>query len=321
MGQSLEVRRHSLDLLPAVESARDFAAKARAENTCRSYASDFGHFQQWCSDHGLADLPAAPETVAVYLSDGATRLGLKPSTLARRIVSIRHMHRLAGHDDPTRHPGVGEVWKGIRRELTEAPDQKAAITVAQLRQMLSALPDTKRGYRDRALLLVGFAGGFRRSELVAINMGDLRFEPDGVTITVRRSKTDPTGRGRAVGIALGHDRLTCPVRNLESWIAASEIDRGAVFRRMHRGDIVGTDRLRPASVATTVKFAAASAGLDPKLVAGHSLRSGFVTTAARNNQPEWAIMRQTGHRSHATVRRYIQDVTALRDSPSRHLGL
>ncbi|MDP1819026.1 MAG: tyrosine-type recombinase/integrase [Acidimicrobiales bacterium] len=321
MGQSLERRGQHLDLLPAVESARDFATKARAENTRRSYASDFSHFKQWCFDHRLESLPATPETVAVYLSDGATRLGLKPSTLARRIVSIRHMHRLAGHDDPTRHPGVGEVWKGIRRELTEAPDQKVAITVAQLRQMLSAIPETKRGHRDGALLLIGFAGGFRRSELVAINVGDLRFEPDGLTITVRRSKTDPTGRGRAVGIALGHDRLTCPVRNLERWMAAGGIDRGPLFRRMHRGDIVGSDRLRPASVATVVKAAAAAVGLDPAFLAGHSLRSGFVTAAARSNQPEWAIMRQTGHRSHATLRRYIQGATALRDSPSGHLGL
>jgi site-specific recombinase XerD len=295
------------------------AAQALSENTRRAYAADWRHWKLWCDHHGLPSMNAEPAAVGLYVAALADTAAV--ATIARRLTTIRLAHQRAGCSDPTGDPGVRDVWRGVCRTIGTAPQEKVGLSVPELRQMVAVLPTTAGGCRDGALLLLGFAGGFRRSELVALNVCDLRFESDGVVVRVRRSKTDQEGRGRSVGIALGRHPTTCPVRSLQRWLDRGQISTGPVFRRMFRGDRVGDQRLGSGSVATILKSAAAAAGLEPASVAGHSLRRGFVTTAARAGVPEWRIMRSTGHTSHVTVRRYIEDATALQHAVTPQLGL
>ena len=187
--------------------------------------------------------------------------------------------------------------------------------------MMANLPDRLLGVRDRALLLVGFAGAFRRSELVSLNVRDLKFTNDGLTVTLRRSKTDQEGSGRKVGIPYGSSPETCPVRSLRAWLEASGIESGPVFRPINRHGQIRPSRLSDRAVALIVKRAAEAAGKDPAEFAGHSLRSGLATAAAIGGASERAIMKQTGHRSTAMVRRYIRDGSLFRENAAARVGL
>lgn len=306
------------------ERAREFAERARAASTRRAYRHDWRHFSTWCDGHGLPALPAAPETVALYLADLAGRPEPdrpKVATLARRLAAIARAHRDAGEDSPVRRTPADVVWRGIRRELGAAPSGKAPLLTADVRRMVECLPDGLAGARDRALLLLGFAGGFRRSELVALDVTDVRRGREGLTITIRRSKTDQEGHGRLVGLPVGVHPLTCPVRAYTDWLAAGDITRGPVFRPVTRYDTLRPTRLTDQSVALIVKRAAVGAGLDPAPYGGHSLRAGLATAAAQAGAGERAIMAQTGHRSVLMVRRYIREGSLFRDNAAAALGL
>jgi integrase len=206
---------------------------------------------------------------------------------------------------------VGQVRTGIRRQRGVAPQQKAPLLAGELKDVVAALPHSLLGVRDRSLLLLGFAGAFRRGELVAIAVEDLTWTPEGVKVLLRRSKTDQEGVGRSVGIPRGGD--ACPVEALRAWLEASGIAAGPIFREVDRHGRIGAQALTGGSVARVVKRAAAAAGLDPTELAGHSLRSGLATSAAHAGATERAIMRQTGHRSAEMVRRYIRDAEVLGD--------
>jgi site-specific recombinase XerD len=313
-----------LRLGSTAERAREFAERARATSTRRAYRHDWRQFVAWCDGHGLPALPASPETVALYLAAMASQpLETRPkvATLARRLAAIGRAHRDAGEESPLHRAPADIVWRGIRRQLGVAPVGKAPLLTADVRLMIERLPDGLAGARDRALLVIGFAGAFRRSELVALDISDVRVASAGLTIALRRSKTDQEGHGRLVGLPRGRLALTCPVRAYHDWLAISGLSRGAVFRPVTRYDTLRPTRLTDQSVALIVKRAALAAGLEPAHYAGHSLRAGLATAAAQAGVDERSIMAQTGHQSVMMVRRYIRDGNLFRDNAAGSVGL
>ena len=266
-------------------------------------------------------MPATPQTVALYLTDRAATL--KTSSLARRLTTINRAHQVAGYPSPAamQHAIVSEVWKGIRRTKGTAQVGKKPFLTSDLRRILAALPADLRGVRDRALLLAGFAGGFRRSELAALQIEDLEATAEGIVVRLRRSKTDPEGQGRMVALPYGSDPKTCPVHALQAWMEAAGLTAGPLFRAIDRRGAVSKRGFNPDSIGYLVKHAAAGAGFETADYAGHSLRAGLATQAAMNGAGELAIMKQTGHRSLATVRKYIREGSMFRDNAAGKLGL
>jgi site-specific recombinase XerD len=301
------------------QRAQDYVSQAKASSTVRAYRHDWNCFETWCRQRGLSSLPAAPETAALYLVDLAPVRRSQPSE--RRLAAIAKAHQTAGHDSPAslRHAAVSEVWNGIRRVHGTAQVQKAPVAVEDLRRMFLHLPTNELlAARDRALLLIGFADAFRRSELVALNVEDVQLCADGLLILLPRSKTDQEGEGRKIAVPYGSTPDTCPVRSCQCWLESAEIATGPLFRR--HGN-VQTDRLSDKAVALVIKRYAEAAGLDPKKYAGHSLRSGLVTAAAIAGVSERSIMQQTGHKSSTMVRRYIRDANLFRDNAAARIGL
>jgi site-specific recombinase XerD len=309
---------------------------SKSEATLRAYRSDFAAFQVWCRRFGLSALPATPDTVALYLT-ACSEAGAATSTLRRRLVAISQAHRAAGHlPSPTQAEAARRTIAGLARTHGSRPRQVTPIRLAALRAMLEATPeDDLLAVRDRALLLLGFASGMRRSELSALDVSDLRFVEQGVDVLIRRGKTDPAAVGRTIGIPRGRHPETCPVLALQRWLFLAELGReGPLFPRTmpngrspgerprrHPAGRLAPGRLSPQGVARVVQRAAHRAGLDPTAVAGHSLRSGFATEAAAQGAPERAIMAQTGHRSLEMVRRYIREGDRYRDNAAGYLGL
>lgn len=305
----------------ATERAREYILHAKAASTVRAYRSDWRHFVAWCVAHALGSLPATPETVGLFLAEFGGLL--KPATLQRRLAAIAKAHQAAGHESPAsmKYAAVSEVWKGIKRTHGTAQECKAAVLTKDLRAMVRTLPGSLLGMRDRALLLIGFAGAFRRSELVALQVEDCEFTTDGVVITLRRSKTDQEGEGRKIGIPYGSNIYTCPVRSLRAYLDASTITAGPLFRPIDRHSRISSRALAPDGVALVVKRYAAAAGFDGSKYAGHSLRAGLATSAAAAGVSERAIMNQTGHRSATMLRRYIRDGSLFTENAAAGVGL
>ncbi len=305
-------------LAEMAEEARAYASQAKSPSTQRAYRSDWADFAAWCRDHQLAALPATPATVALYLTDRAKTC--KTATLARRVAAISQAHQAADHPSPTKAQTVRQVVAGIRRAKGTKQEGKAPAVTDEMRLMVAALPPTLLGARDRALLLLGFAGAFRRSELVALDVGDVRRTRDGLIVTIRKSKTDQEGAGRTVGIPYGGYPQSCPVRALQDWLEAAGIVEGPLFRGLKNdGALLG--RLSDKGVARVVQRRAAAVGLDPTRYAGHSLRAGLATAAAAAGKSERAIMAQTGHKSIPMVRRYIREGDLFRENAAANLGL
>ena len=307
------------DLQALGRAADGFARKAKAANTRKAYTADWDDFGHWCQRFRRTPLPSSPETVALYLADCSTRL--KASTLQRRLATIAEAHKTAGLESPTRSPQVRLVWAGIRREKRVAQDHRRPVLTRHLRAMLAHLPDSLLGARDRALLLLGFAGAMRRSELVGLDVADLAFTDDGLVVVVRRSKTDQAGVGRRVGIPVGSHPDTCPVRAVQGWLDAARLDDGPVFRRVDRHGFVANIRLCGRAVAEVVKRSLVAAGKSARLYAGHSLRAGLITQAAMNGVSERAIAEQSGHKSLLVLRRYIRDGSLFRENAAAKVGL
>lgn len=318
---ALPAAREDAALVRLVAQAETSFRAARAASTFRAYEHDWKMFCGWCAGHGIAPLPANPQTVILYATDltknGARRL----ATLSRRLAAISQLHQQAGFETPTRSWELKQFLAGLRRELGVAPIRKRPLLVEDLKQIVAHIPDTLLGRRDRALLLFGFTGGFRRSELVALNVEDCDPARDGLVVTVRRGKTDQEGQGRPVGIPRGTARATCPVWALERWREAAGIETGAIFRVMNRHGHVLNKRLSGEGVALVVKRHVEQLGFDPVAFAGHSLRAGLATSAAAAGKSERAIMNQTGHRSVTTVRRYIREGSVFRENAAGGLGL
>jgi integrase len=305
--------------LPALDQVREYIRASKAENTLRGYQSDWWHFRAWCESHGLGPLPASPETVAAYIAECAGRL--KVGSIQRRLNAIAEAHKAVGVESPTHNAIVANTMKGIRRSLGTAPAQKAPALTADIRAMLDSTDAGIIGARDRALVLLGFAGAFRRSELVSLDVQDCAFGKDGLTVTLRRSKTDQAGAGRKIGIPYGSNPETCPVRVLQTWLELAGITGGPLFRSINRHRQVQPGRLAGIDVARVVKKLAERAGLNAGKYAGHSLRAGHATSAAIAGASERSIMNQTGHRSVQMVRRYIRDGSLFRENSAGKLGL
>jgi site-specific recombinase XerD len=309
----------------AIERARAFARASRSDATLEAYASDWRDFTAWCDTHQTSPLPAAPAAVAIYLSDLAHQ-GAKVSTIERRLSTIGQAHHVQGLPSPKGHADVQAVVMGIRRKLGVKQKQAKPLLPADLRRIVAALPDGAQGARDRALLLLGFSGAFRRAELVSLDVGDLAFGAEGLTVTLRRSKTDQEGAGRQVAVPHGEHEATCPLRAVRAWLAAAKratghrLD-GALFRPIDRHGNVGTSRLTPHAVRLVIRRAMVQAGLDPTGYSAHSLRAGFVTAAVRGGATRIAIQRQTGHKSLAMVVRYVREASLFRDNAASKTGL
>ena len=284
--------------------AADLERTSRAHNTRRSYASAFATFRAWAEVNSLASLPATGETIALYLAHLA-QAGRKASTADRALAAISQAHVDARLSSPRSAPIVRRVLKGFRRRQGAEPRPKRALLDAEIIAMIDALPSDLGGLRDRAVLALGFATGLRRSELVALDLAHVAPTAEGgLLISVVRSKTDPEGAGRRVRVEARPD-AACPVRALEAWTRAAAIVEGAVFLRVRRGGHVARRRISDKTVERVVKNAAELAGLDPTLVSGHSLRSGFATGQAAKGVPERTIMKRLGHTDPAMTRRYV----------------
>lgn len=288
------------------DAARAYAASSRSPNTARAYEGDLRRFASWCREHGFAAMPASPQTVGLYLTALAER-GKRPSTIRRAKAAIAQAHRLAGHDPPpTDDARVRSVERGIRRELGTAPAQVRPLLPEELRVAFEQPPASSRAVRDRAMVLLGFAGAMRRSELVGLAARDIEFSAEGVVIRIRSSKTDPEGQGARIAVPFGEHEATCPVRALRAWLALLRSDAtGPLFREV-RGRAILRERASDRAVARAVKRVARAANLDADAYSGHSLRSGLATAAARTGRSDRAIMRQGRWRSRATVDAYVR---------------
>lgn len=312
------------------ELLQRFAGSSRAAATARAYAADWRDFLAWCADRQVSSLPATPEAVALYLAERSSEL--KVSTLGRRLSAIVMMHRDQGAILDVKHPTLVRVWRGIRRTYGTAKRGKRPLSVEELRAIVQALPKSTAGIRDRALILVGFAGSFRRSELVNLRHEDVEFTSRGIVITLHHRKDDPLGAGGVRAIPYGQHPETCPVRALSAWVKAAGLDGGPLFRSVDRKGPIGGGALDGGSVARIIKRAVTrwgkSANMVPaeiaRLVAvlsGHSLRAGLVTAAAEAGAPEWEIMVQSGHRRRETLFDYIRLGTLFEHNVAGKIGL
>lgn len=297
----------------AAQLVRVYQRASKAGATVRAYQGDARVFTAWCDRYGFRSLPASPEAVAAFIVAEA-ETGRAASTLGRRLAAIRYAHKLAGLSDPTDDEGVRAAMKGARRKVGVAPKQKAAATADILTAVLMHVPaGTLMGKRDRALLALGFAGAFRRSELVALDVADLREDPDGLRVMVRRSKVDQEGRGFEK--AIPHGRVIRPVALVREWLDAAGIADGPLFRPVSRSGRVraGGARLTTQAVADIVKKRTAAAGLDAASFGAHSLRAGYITSAAERGADLSRIMDQSGHRDPRTVVGYIRRANLFKD--------
>jgi site-specific recombinase XerD len=293
----------------------------KAANTLRAYNTDLRDFQAYCEARGLEALPAAPTTIAGYVL-GLVDRGTKPSTILRRHASISTAHQLVGHHvSDGRDALIRPVLTNLRKQVEFAPTT-TALDIAGLRQLLKATPPlTAAGARDRAMLLLGFAGGLRPSELVALDVGDIDVSDRRLRIRVQGPRSSLRSFERMIEIPHGERPETCAVRAMRAWYSVSGIRGGPLFRPIDRHGRVGATRLSDRGVAPVIKRAAQRAGLDPTRYAGHSLRAGHVVAAAAGGAPERVIMEQTGLRSLATLRRYTRWGSRFDKEAAAYLGL
>jgi site-specific recombinase XerD len=310
----LEAFASAVPALPAAdfELVKDFARAEKASATCKAYRSDFDAFRGWCQGRNLTALPADPGTVAAFLAAEASR-GIKPSSIGRRVAAIRYAHKLAGHDEPpTNSEIVKATVRGIRRTLGAAQVRKAPATADRIVAMVTvAARGDLKGLRDRAILLLGFAGAFRRSELVALDVADLEFCDGGMRVHIRRSKTDQEGVGATIAIVGGS--IACPVKAVRAWLDASDITTGPLFRAVAKAGRISSARLSDRTVANVVKAGAGRVGLNARDFSGHSLRSGFLTSAALRGASIFKMMDVSRHKSMDTLRGYVRDADLFRD--------
>jgi len=290
---------------------------SKASNTVRAYKSDFKDFGLFCSQNGFKSLPSDPKIVSLYL----THLSIKEakmSTLKRRLVSIGVIHRLKGHYLDTKHPSIIENIMGIKRRKGSIQKAKKPILISDLKSIINVIDELDREeikkIRDRTIILIGFSGGFRRNEIVSLDYDDLDFVDEGLKISIRRSKTDQFGEGSIKALPYFDSHRYCPVVSLKNWLNITKINSGPLFRRFLKGLKLSENRLTDQTVALLIKEYLQLAGIDSKNYSGHSLRSGFATSAAESGAEERSIMAMTGHKSTEMVRRYIKEANLFKNN-------
>jgi len=290
---------------------------SKANNTIRAYKSDFGDFGLFCAQNGFKSLPSEPKVVSLYLTYLSTK-DVKMSTLKRRLVSIGVIHKIKGYYLDTKHPSIIENIMGIKRRKGSIQIGKKPILINHLKLIINVIDNQNKEeikkIRDRSIILVGFSGGFRRNEIVSLNYDDLDFVPEGLKINIRRSKTDQFGEGSVKALPYFDSSQYCPVISLQKWIEISKINSGPLFRRFTKGSNLSENRLTDQTVALLIKEYLVLAGIDSKNYSGHSLRSGFATSAAESGADERSIMAMTGHKTTQMVRRYIKEVNIFKNN-------
>ena len=304
------------DLKSLHEETLNNLKSSKASNTLRAYKSDFRDFGAFCSKHGLNSLPTEPKIVSLYITNLSKKF--KMSTLKRRLVSISMVHRLKGHYLDTKHPIIIENLMGIKRVKGSFQKGKKPILINDLKLIINVIDQQKineiKKSRDKTIILIGFGGGFRRTELVSIDHEDLEFVQEGVKITLKRSKTDQFGKGMVKGLPYFANEIYCPVINLKKWLELSNIKSGPIFRRFVKGSVLTNNRLTDQSVVLIIKNYLNLAGIENKNYSGHSLRSGFATVAAESGADERSIMAMTGHKTTQMVRRYIKEANIFKNN-------
>ena len=291
-----EVKNLELETLKNLRSSKSV-------NTLRAYKADFRDFDLFCKKNDLKSMPTDPKIITIYLTHLSKKS--KFSTLKRRLASISVIHKLNGHYLDTKHPIIRENLLGIKRAKGTHQKSKKPILINNLKQIINAIDqdvNSKNNVKNKALLLLGFAGGFRRSELVSLEYDDLEFVQEGMKVFVKRSKTDQSGEGMTKGIPYFKNPNYCPVKSVKKWITESSIKSGKIFNMSDK------------NVALIIKKYAGIAGLDPNNYSGHSLRSGFATVAAESGADERSIMSMTGHKSSQMVRRYIREANLFKNN-------
>jgi site-specific recombinase XerD len=290
---------------------------SKASNTVRAYKSDFRDFGVFCAQNGFKSLPSEPKVVSLYLTHLSTK-DAKMSTLKRRLVSIGVIHKLKGHYLDTKHPAIIENIMGIKRRKGSFQKAKKPILINSLKRIINAIDKQKKEeikkLRDRSIILIGFSGGFRRNEIVSLDYDDLDFVPEGLKLSIRRSKTDQFGEGFTKALPYFDSSQYCPVISLKKLLDLSKIRSGPVFRRFSKGSKLSENRLTDQTVALLIKEYLNLAGIDSKNFSGHSLRSGFATSAAESGVEERNIMAMTGHKSTEMVRRYIKEANLFKNN-------
>jgi len=297
---------------------------SKAKNTVRAYKSDFNDFGLFCAQNGFKSLPSEPKIVSLYLTYLSTKEA-KMSTLKRRLVSIGVIHKLKGHYLDTKHPSIIENIMGIKRRKGTIQKSKKPLLINLLKELINVIDEQKnediKKLRDRSIILIGFSGGFRRNEIVSLDYDDLDFVEEGLKIQIKRSKTDQFGEGSVKALPYFNSSKYCPVISLKNWIEISRIDSGPLFRRFVKGSKLSKSRLTDQTVALLIKKYLNLAGINSKNYSGHSLRSGFATSAAESGAEERSIMAMTGHKSTDMVRRYIKEANLFKNNALNKMKL
>jgi len=290
---------------------------SKANNTVRAYKSDFNDFELFCAQNELKSLPSEPKIVSLYLTYLSTK-DVKMSTLKRRLVSIGVVHKLKGYYLDTKHPSIIENIMGIKRRKGSIQKGKKPLLINNLKEVINVIDKEKieeiKKLRDRSIILIGFSGGFRRNEIVSLDYEDLDFVQEGLKISLKRSKTDQFGEGTIKGLPYFDNSQYCPVVSIRKWIEISKINSGPLFRRFTKGSKLSDSRLSDQTVALLIKDYLKIAGIESRNYSGHSLRSGFATSAAESGAEERSIMAMTGHKSTEMVRRYIKEANLFKDN-------
>jgi len=290
---------------------------SKASNTIRAYKSDFHDFGLFCAKNGFKSIPSDPKIVSLYLTYLSTK-NAKMSTLKRRLVSIGVIHKLKGHYLDTKHPSIIENIMGIKRRKGSLQKGKKPLLINNLKLIINVIDKEKneeiKKLRDRSIILIGFSGGFRRNEIVSLNYEDLDFVEEGLKISLKRSKTDQFGKGFIKGLPYFDNSQYCPVVSVQKWIEISKINSGPLFRRFIKGSKLSDKRLSDQTVALLIKDYLKIAGIESRNYSGHSLRSGFATSAAESGAEERSIMAMTGHKSTEMVRRYIKEANLFKNN-------
>ena len=297
---------------------------SKANNTVRAYKSDFDDFGLFCAQNGFKSLPSDPKVVSLYLTYLSTK-DVKMSTLKRRLVSIGVIHKLKGHYLDTKHPSIIENMMGIKRRKGSIQKGKKPLLINNLKILINVIDKEKneeiKKLRDRSIILIGFSGGFRRNEIVSLDYDDLEFVQEGLKISLKKSKTDQFGEGSVKGLPYFENSKYCPVISIKKWIEISKISSGAIFRRFIKGSKLSHNRLTDQSVALLIKHYLKLAGIESKNYSGHSLRSGFATSAAESGAEERSIMTMTGHKSSEMVRRYIKEANLFKNNALNKINI
>jgi site-specific recombinase XerD len=297
---------------------------SKANNTVRAYKSDFKDFGLFCAKNGFKALPTEPKIVSLYLTYLSTK-DIKMSTLKRRLVSIGVIHKLKGYYLDTKHPSIIENIMGIKRRKGNIQKGKKPLLINYLKDIINVIDEIKddnsKKFRDRSIILIGFAGGFRRNEIISLDYEDLEFVNEGLKINIKRSKTDQFGEGSTKALPYFSNSKYCPVTSINDWLKLTKINNGPLFRRFLKGSKLSNIRLTDQTVALLIKKYLELAGIDSKNFSGHSLRSGFATSAAESGAEERSIMAMTGHKSTEMVRRYIKEANLFKNNALNNIKI